>query len=121
VLPPLTFVLLVVFASVVFFHYRHDFCLYFSSRNSCTRRSDTATNNTSSASNSIPKNIGISFAVPSNSIFKIIPSLLSKGYYEHPWFGVSGTDVNLDIAKDLNLNESRGFLVIDVAPLSPAK
>jgi S1-C subfamily serine protease len=29
--------------------------------------------------------------------------------------------VNLDIAKALNLNESRGFLVIDVAPSSPAK
>jgi S1-C subfamily serine protease len=63
----------------------------------------------------------ISFAVPSNSILKIIPSLLSKGYYEHPWFGASGTDVNLDIAKALNLNESKGFLVIDVAPSSPAK
>src|SRR3954462_6385918 len=69
----------------------------------------------------MPKNIGISFAVPSNSISKIVPSLLSKGYYEHPWFGVSGTDVNLDIAKALNLNESRGFLVIDVAPSSPAR
>jgi serine protease Do len=34
---------------------------------------------------------------------------------------VSGTDVNLDIAKALNLNESRGFLVIDVAPSSPAR
>jgi S1-C subfamily serine protease len=86
-----------------------------------TTSSETTANNNTSASNSIPKNIGISFAVPSNSISKIVPSLLSKGYYEHPWFGVSGTDVNLDIAKALNLNESRGFLVIDVAPSSPAK
>jgi len=82
--------------------------------------SDTTTNN-SLTSNSMPKNIGLSFAVPSNLISKIIPSLLSKGYYEHPYFGASGTDVNLDIAKALNLNESRGFLVIDVAPSSPAK
>src|SRR6476469_5590025 len=79
------------------------------------------TTNTSTTSNNLPKNIGISFAVPSNSILKIVPSLLSKGYYEHPWFGASGTDVNLDIAKALNLNESKGFLVIDVAALSPAK
>ena len=34
---------------------------------------------------------------------------------------LSGTDVNLDIARALNLNESRGFLVIDVAPSSPVK
>jgi len=67
------------------------------------------------------KNSGISFAVSSNTIIKITPSLLSKGYYEHPWFGASGTDVNLDIAKALNLKEPRGFLVIDVAPSSPAK
>ena len=87
-----------------------------------TTISETTSNNTSSSAfNNLPKNIGISFAVPSNSILKIIPSLLSKGYYEHPWFGASGTDVNLDIAKALNLNESKGFLVIDVAPSSPGK
>jgi serine protease Do len=52
---------------------------------------------------------------------KIIPSLLSKGFYEHPWFGASGTDVDLDIAKALGLNQSKGFLVIDVANSSPTK
>jgi S1-C subfamily serine protease len=67
------------------------------------------------------KNNGISFAIPSNLISKIVPSLLEKGYYAHPWFGAGGTDVDLDIAKALNLTESRGFLVIDVTPSSPAK
>lgn len=85
-----------------------------------TTSSSDATINTSGSNNN-PKNVGISFAVPSNSISKIVPSLLSKGYYEHPWFGASGTDVNLDIAKALDLNESRGFLVLDVAASSPAK
>jgi S1-C subfamily serine protease len=46
---------------------------------------------------------------------KIIPSLLSKGFYEHPLFGALGTDVDLDIAKALGLNQSKGFLVINVA------
>ena len=86
-----------------------------------TTSSDTATNNSTSTSNNIPKNIGISFAVPSNLISKIVPSLLRKGYYEHPWFRASGTDVNLDIAKALNLNESKRFLIIDAASLSSAK
>ena len=67
------------------------------------------------------KNNGISFAIPSNLISKIVPSLLEKGYYAHPWFGAGGTDVDLDIAKALNLTESRGFLVINVTPSSPAK
>ena len=77
----------------------------------------TSTNTTASQ----PKNTGTSYAVPSNSINKIIPSLLINGYYLHPWFGVSGTDITRDLAKALNLNESRGFLVIDVANSSPAK
>ena len=63
----------------------------------------------------------ISFAIPSNSLIKIIPSLLSKGYYLHPWLGAAGADVTPDIAKALNLTEPRGFLVISVADLSPAK
>ena len=62
-----------------------------------------------------PKNTGTSYAVPSNSINKIIPSLLINGYYLHPWFGALGTDITRDLAKALNLNESSGFLVIDVA------
>jgi S1-C subfamily serine protease len=67
------------------------------------------------------KNTGISFAVPSNSISKIIPSLLSKGFYSHPWLGAYGVDVNLDIARALHLNETKGFMVIAVANSSPAQ
>jgi len=67
------------------------------------------------------KNTGMSFAVPSNSIDKIIPSLASNGYYLHPWLGAAGADVTPDIAKALNLTEPKGFLVISVANLSPAK
>jgi S1-C subfamily serine protease len=67
------------------------------------------------------KNTGISFAVPSNSISKIIPSLLSKGYYSHPWLGAYGVDVNIDIARALHLNETKGFMVIAVANSSPAQ
>jgi S1-C subfamily serine protease len=67
------------------------------------------------------KDFDISFAIPSNSLIKIIPSLSTKGYYLHPWLGAAGADVTPDIAKALNLTESRGFLVISVANLSPAK
>jgi S1-C subfamily serine protease len=67
------------------------------------------------------KNSGISFALPSNSINKIIPSLLSKGYYSHPWLGAYGVDVDLDIARAIGLNDSKGFLVIAVGNSSPAK
>ena len=80
--------------------------------------------NYTSANTTIPsqsKNSGISFALPSNSINKIIPSLLSKGYYSHPWLGAYGVDVDLDIARAIGLNDSKGFLVIAVGNSSPAK
>lgn len=72
-------------------------------------------------SSDIQRAYPISFAIPSNSLIKIIPELYTKGYYLHPWLGVSGTDVTPDIAKVLKLNESRGFLVISVSNQSPAK
>jgi hypothetical protein len=31
-----------------------------------------------------PKNAGTSYVIPSNSITKIVPSLLFNGYYLHP-------------------------------------
>jgi S1-C subfamily serine protease len=64
---------------------------------------------------------GIGFAIPSNTIKKIVPILISDGSYKHPWIGVSGTDISPDIADALKLNlTSSGFLVIDVTPNSPA-
>lgn len=63
----------------------------------------------------------ITFVIPSNSLNKIIPKLQSQGYYLHPWLGIAGTDVTPDIAKVLELDQTRGFLVISVSPQSPAK
>ncbi len=76
--------------------------------------------NYSSATSNL-RDSDISFAIPSNSLIKIIPSLLSKGYFLHPWLGAAGADVTPNIAKAINLAEDRGFLVISVANLSPAK
>ncbi|MDP9197340.1 MAG: trypsin-like peptidase domain-containing protein [Thermoproteota archaeon] len=63
---------------------------------------------------------GIGFAIPSNTIKKIVPILISQQTYKHPWIGISGTDVTPEIASALKLNQSTGFLVIDVTPGSPA-
>ncbi len=63
---------------------------------------------------------GVGFAVPSKTIAKIVPSLISKGEYDHPWIGISGKDIDPDLAKVLNLNDAVGFLVINVIEDSPA-
>ena len=65
---------------------------------------------------------GIGFAVPSNIITKIVPSLIVTGSYQHPWLGVFGVDITPDIARalGLDLNQAKGFLVMNVDEGSPA-
>jgi S1-C subfamily serine protease len=63
---------------------------------------------------------GVGFAIPSNTLKKVIPELMKNGSYPHPWLGITGIDVTPDIAKKMNVTEARGFLVIDVNSNGPA-
>lgn len=64
---------------------------------------------------------GIGFAVPSAIVQKVVPVLIEKGHYEHPWLGVSGISLNPDLTKAMGLkSDQRGALVVDVVPGSPA-
>ena len=63
---------------------------------------------------------GVGFAIPSRTIAKIVPSLIRDGEYHHPWLGISGRDIDPDLANVLGLNDAKGFLVITVVDGSPA-
>ncbi|MFQ5782016.1 MAG: S1C family serine protease [Nitrosopumilus sp.] len=63
---------------------------------------------------------GVGFAIPSKTIAKIVPTLIEKGEYKHPWIGISGRDIDPDLAKVLGLNDAVGFLVVTVVEDSPA-
>jgi S1-C subfamily serine protease len=63
---------------------------------------------------------GIGFAIPSNTIKKIVPQLIANGTYKHPTLGVAGPTVTPAIADVIGLREPRGFLVADVIPGSAA-
>lgn len=63
---------------------------------------------------------GIGFAVPSNTISKIVPVLIKEGKYKQPWLGVSGADIDPDLANLLGLQDTKGFLVVTVVKDSPA-
>ena len=63
---------------------------------------------------------GVGFAIPSNTLSKVVPALISSGVYQHPWLGISGTDVTPEIAEALGLSEAKGFLVTDITSESPA-
>jgi len=64
--------------------------------------------------------VGIGFAVPSNTVSKIVPTLIEEGKYLHPWIGISGKDIDPDLARVLDLKQAKGFLVITVVDGSPA-
>jgi S1-C subfamily serine protease len=64
---------------------------------------------------------GVGFAVPSQTIAKIVPNLIRDGEYKHPWIGISGRDIDPDLAKVLNLKDAVGFLIVTVVPDSPAE
>ena len=66
-------------------------------------------------------NSGIGFAVPSNTAIKIVPSLIEDGEYHHPWIGISGRDIDPDLARVLELKDAKGFLIITVVDGSPAE
>lgn len=63
---------------------------------------------------------GIGFAIPSNLVKRVVPSLIINGEYRHPWIGISGIDVSIEIAEKMELEETKGFLITDVVEDSPA-
>ena len=63
---------------------------------------------------------GIGFAIPSNFILKIVPTLINGETYKHPYLGLSGLDITPQIADILNLTKSSGYLIINVTKNSPA-
>ncbi len=65
--------------------------------------------------------VGVGFALPSNMVNKVALSIIETGSFRHPWLGVSGTNITPGIAKSLDLQEPRGFLVVDVVSGSPAE
>ena len=64
--------------------------------------------------------LGVGFAIPSNLVQRVVPSLIEKGKYEHPWIGFSGTDVTQEIAQEMKLPKATGALINKIISGSPA-
>src|SRR5215831_8568486 len=59
---------------------------------------------------------GLTLTIPSNTLQKIVPKLISQHSYKHPWLGVDVTDLtNLVV-----VNHHYGAVVQDVDPDGPA-
>ena len=64
---------------------------------------------------------GIGFAIPSNTITKIAPTLIEKGYYLHPYLGFTSGTLTSDLAQNASLPVNlEGAYVNTIIKNSPA-
>jgi S1-C subfamily serine protease len=68
---------------------------------------------------------GIGFAVSSNTVRRVVPELISRGSYPHPWMGtymMPITASNADLLREAKMNVpiDNGLLVIEVVKGGPA-
>lgn len=68
-----------------------------------------------------PTNSGIGFAVSSNIVKRVIPSLISEGKYDYPYLGVTGLpEITLAIQEELGISQTDGVYVTFVEAAGPA-
>jgi serine protease Do len=66
-------------------------------------------------------NIGIGFAIPTNSIKELLPQLKEKGKVVRGYLGTTVQRLTPEIAASLGVKQARGALVADVVKGSPAE
>jgi S1-C subfamily serine protease len=68
---------------------------------------------------------GIGFAVSANTVRRVVPELIARGYYPHPWLGATMltlTPANVNVFRDggMQVPVEAGLLVSEVTPRGPA-
>jgi serine protease Do len=66
-------------------------------------------------------NQGIGFAIPANLVRNVMQDLLDDGQVTRGFLGVMIQDLNPNLAKEFDLKDTKGVLVSDVTPKSPAE
>lgn len=76
---------------------------------------------TTAIESSSGSNAGIGFVVPSNTVQKVVPTLINDGGFKHPYLGISGSTLGREIAEAMNLDaNTKGALVGEVVEDGPA-
>ena len=65
-------------------------------------------------------NVGIGFAIPSNTVKTVIAQLIREGHIDRAFLGISATPITRDLARVFRLPATRGLLVQSVQPGSGA-
>ncbi len=61
---------------------------------------------------------GLNFAIPINNAKRVLPDLISKGSYPHPYVGIASAEITETLAQSLNLPVRQGLLIQSVEPNS---
>ncbi len=64
---------------------------------------------------------GVGYAVPSATVAKVVPALITEGRYDHPWMGISMFALDALTAQRFGLETTKGVLITSVQPNSPAE
>jgi len=75
---------------------------------------NTAMNSTSGLSG------GVGFAVPINTVKRVLPDLMASGSYSYPWLGISGTDLRPVHREAMEIDVPRGAIIDSITPDGPA-
>jgi S1-C subfamily serine protease len=65
-------------------------------------------------------NVGVGFAIPSNTVKNVIAQLIREGHVNRAFIGISATPITRDLARVFRLPVSKGLLVQSVQPKSGA-
>jgi S1-C subfamily serine protease len=63
---------------------------------------------------------GVGFAVPVDTVKRVVPALIATGRFADPWLGITGLSLDAEVAELLALPVTRGVLVRDVIPGGPS-
>ncbi len=67
-------------------------------------------------------NAGVGLAIPVNKAKRVVPVLIEKGRFAHPWLGIEhlGYEITPYLARALGLPVTRGLLIAQIYDNSPA-
>jgi len=65
-------------------------------------------------------NVGVGFAIPSNTVKAVIAQLIRQGHIDRAFIGIGAVPITRDLARVFRLPVARGLLVQSVQPQSGA-
>ncbi len=68
----------------------------------------------------IPYAQGVGFAIPINAVKRVVEQIFAKGRVVRPWLGISGLNLNPQIARRYDLRSESGVLITELLREGPA-